>query len=199
MPTGYTARIAEGITFEEFATDCMRAFGACAQLREEPLGTPPPDAFEVDNYHLDAIKTAVSELKKVLAMSSADAGKEADNEYNERKDRLVRQLNEMRALRLLYNSMLEKATAWVSPTPEHDDFKKFMIDQITTSIEYDCNESHCTRSLKELVKQTGEDLRISRAESIMKSVEYHQAIYQGELDQAKRSNGWVKAIRDTFK
>ena len=34
MPTGYTARIKDGMEFKEYALEYARAFGACLSLQE---------------------------------------------------------------------------------------------------------------------------------------------------------------------
>jgi hypothetical protein len=48
MPTGYTdcVRSGEVTEFADFAMKCARAFGACIEMRDEPSGTPIPEAFE---------------------------------------------------------------------------------------------------------------------------------------------------------
>jgi hypothetical protein len=37
MPTGYTAAIKDGISFEKFVWDCARGMGALVMMRDEPL------------------------------------------------------------------------------------------------------------------------------------------------------------------
>ena len=45
MPTGYTAGILEGETFEQYALQCAKAFGALVMMRDEPSDAPIPDQF----------------------------------------------------------------------------------------------------------------------------------------------------------
>jgi hypothetical protein len=35
MPTGYTDKIKDGISFEEFVLSCARQFGACISMRDD--------------------------------------------------------------------------------------------------------------------------------------------------------------------
>ena len=46
MPTGYTAPIKDGISFNDFMWGCARAFGALIMMRDDPPGTPIPERFE---------------------------------------------------------------------------------------------------------------------------------------------------------
>ena len=46
MPTGYTCQIETGITFEQFALNCSRAFGALSNMRDDPSGTPIPNKIK---------------------------------------------------------------------------------------------------------------------------------------------------------
>lgn len=54
MPTGYTADIKDGISFETYAMNCARAFGACVSLRDKPSGGKViPDAFEPSDLDVE--------------------------------------------------------------------------------------------------------------------------------------------------
>jgi hypothetical protein len=58
MPTGYTAPIADGMTFEQFALGCARAFGALVTMRDEPSDAPIPERLEPDTPFVAAPITA---------------------------------------------------------------------------------------------------------------------------------------------
>jgi hypothetical protein len=57
MPTGYTAGILDGKinTFPEFATECMKAFGACIHMRDDDISTTYRPR-KVDDYYIKKIK-----------------------------------------------------------------------------------------------------------------------------------------------
>ncbi len=62
MPTGYTADIAKGITFQQYAWSCARAFGALVMMRDEPSDAPIPEAFTPSDYHVKALAEARAKL-----------------------------------------------------------------------------------------------------------------------------------------
>ena len=62
MPTGYTAYVQEGATFEEFVWRCARNFGALVTMRDEPTDVPVPDAFTPSKYHLEQIAVLEQEI-----------------------------------------------------------------------------------------------------------------------------------------
>ena len=62
MPTGYTAKIADGQTFEEFILSCARAFGALVEMRDEPADAPIPEEFKPSAYHTTQIGVARAKM-----------------------------------------------------------------------------------------------------------------------------------------
>ena len=73
MPTGYTAAIKDGISFNEYALSCARAFGALIMMRDEPADAPIPDEFKPSDYHFKKIEEAKAELARLRAMSPDEA------------------------------------------------------------------------------------------------------------------------------
>lgn len=50
MPTGYTHKIKDGMTFKEYALRCARNFGALMDMRDDPMDAPIP-IFTPSGYH----------------------------------------------------------------------------------------------------------------------------------------------------
>src|SRR5574341_660996 len=159
MPSGYTAAIADGITFEQFAMRCARAFGACATMRDDRADARIPDAFEPSDYHLKAQQSARDELAVLNAMTPEDAEHAAAAAWDKAETARLVRLQEYRDLRTKYEAMLVKVRAWTSPTPEHDGLRDFMCQQITQSIDFDCHESYCSEPTR---RQTGAEWRADR-------------------------------------
>ena len=70
MPTGYTAGIIDGKTetFQEFAKQCMRNFGACIHMRDENMGKEyEPIQVKLDNGKLIEI---VGKIDRVDIMNN---------------------------------------------------------------------------------------------------------------------------------
>jgi hypothetical protein len=140
MPTGYTCDIKDGISFEKFALICARAFGACISMREDSLDTPIPEELTPSDYHEKQIKKAELELEELKAMSMEDAQEKAKKEWQSEWDNHRRIIDENAKLRRLYEDMLMNVYCWTPPTTEHNGLKKFMEEQILSSIDFDCYE-----------------------------------------------------------
>ncbi|MBO6267553.1 MAG: hypothetical protein J6N19_00245, partial [Clostridium sp.] len=71
MPTGYTCFIEDGkiTTAKGFLLLCARAFGACIEMRDEPLSEPIPEKFNGDDTYRLWLEDAKTELSKLKAMS----------------------------------------------------------------------------------------------------------------------------------
>lgn len=196
MPTGYTAAIAKGITFEQFAMDCARAFGATISMRDEPAGTPIPDEFKPSEYHKDAINSAKAELALLQKMSHADIEKSAADEHEKAEAHRLQRLSEVRALRVKYESMLAQAVDWVPPSVDHEEMKSFMIQQITSSIDFDtCEDYYLTPSSR----QTGQQWHARRIRVITDNIAYHAKSHAEEMERCAKRTEWVRKLRESLK
>jgi hypothetical protein len=142
MPTGYTAPIADGITFEQYALSCARAFGALVTMRDEPASAPIPDRFDPSNHHQQALERTHTELNRLLGLSAEQIAEEAQKDFQERLGSHSKRMQRAADLRVKYEEMLAHVRAWKSPSPDHDQYKAFMESQISDSIKWDCNTSH---------------------------------------------------------
>lgn len=198
MPTGYTAPIAEGITFKKYAMGCARAFGALIMMRDDPSDAEIPEEFEPSTYHRDRIEEDSKELKALLSMTVDEATAMAKAAYE--KDRKYHSDGISKDKELLgkYQAMLSEVESYVSPSPDHDNFKKFMADQIRESINFDCNSDYHQRALDSSVLLDGRDWIESEKNRLNESLEYHRKNHQEELDRTNRRSEWVKKLRDSL-
>lgn len=150
MPTGYTYKISENkdYTFEEFIWDCARAFGALMHMRDESVDAkivmPEPSS-----YYEESAKNHKKELERLKKLSLADAKKEMEAQHESSLQRAREGIEKDKAVRQRYETMLAKVTAWKPPSSEHASLKKFMVEQITNSIEFDCHSDYYERMLNE--------------------------------------------------
>jgi len=192
MPTGYTSDIEDGITFNEFIMNCARAFGACISLRDS--NDPIPEKFEVGTYEANAIVEAKARLKMLNKIDPATLA-EAAELYNEKNihqhwDSLAKDTSRRDA----YEAMLKQVKAWKPPTKEHKGLKEFMVEQINSSIEWDCNHE---RSMPEvLTPKRYLELELDRAKC---NVEYFTKSLKEEKARVASRNKWIKALRDSIK
>jgi hypothetical protein len=196
MPTGYTAKLQErDLTFPEFAMICVRAMGVCVTMREEGDNVQIPEEFTPSDHHKKALEKAQEDLSALEVMNLDDAKKIAHAEYltkkkNEREFHKKREITYAR-----YQLMLSKVQKWNPPTPEHGGFKKFMIDQLTESIKFDCEGF--TR--EEYTEKTPAIWISTERCRLLKDIAYHAKEYQEELKRVAGRNLWLKQFRDSLK
>jgi hypothetical protein len=196
MPSGYTAPIAKRITFQQFALDCARAFGACITLRDEPGGGEQiPDAFEPSDYHLKAIDRTRTELERLSKMSAADCTRAANQEWEQAEVSRLERLQKALALRASYEDMLNQVERWNPPTDDHHELKKFMREQITESIRFDCSTEHCSKPCERL---SGEEWLQQKIKGCEGALSYHREHYAKEVKRAAEQTAWVKALRESL-
>ena len=139
MPTGYTDKIKDGITFEQYALDCSRAFGALIHMRDLPLNVEIPDIVEPSNHYSNKLEEARKKLTHLKKMSMkrriALYEKESKHITRENKEAIERK----KSLEAKYRAMLEKVVDWNPPSEDHVRLREFMIEQIEQSINYDCD------------------------------------------------------------
>jgi len=196
MPTGYTAAIADGISFNEFVMDCARAMGACITMRDEPSGTPIPEKFEPSTYHLEAKLAASDRLVELVLMPDEAADAKASEDYEEELSRWSGRIEELKQLSERYSQMLIQVVGWKPPTPDHEGLKKFMEDQIRQSIGWDCDISYYVKNPP--VKLTGLQWRAKAREQAQRDYEYHNKNYQEEVERVADRNEWLAALRGSL-
>lgn len=197
MPTGYTAAIADGITFEQYALSCARAFGALVMMRDEDPDTEIPEQFEPSDYNANELVQARETLADVMKMTTDQCNAASKVEYDNailRRNEAIREGDE---LRVKYEAMLRQVKAWEPPTPDHDNMKEFMVKQITDSIPWDCDQSYYRDRVPVLLSAT--EWRTKRIEDLSKSIAIHEKRHAEEVVRTNDRNAWIKALRDSLK
>jgi hypothetical protein len=203
MPTGYTACILEGADFKTFAMRCMRAFGAAAHMRDEPLDKPyeprKPSAYH--DEQLLELRAKFAELKDLDPEARLAS---ALQEYHKKRIALEQEIAGRRANKEKLDAMLRQVKAFHPPSQEHEEFKKFMSKQIIVS-ESDGDASYCERELKTLKMPMsiadGEQWFEQEKESIVKGIAYHTGEAAKDSSGCKKQNEWasqaIRAIEQT--
>lgn len=193
MPTGYTAKIADGIDFRTYAMDCARAFGACVTLRDEAGGGDMiPEMFEPSNWHRERLREALAEHARLAALSAAEVEAAAAQAWSEAEAGRLKRLAEKRDLRAKYEAMLAQVNDWTPPTEEHAQLRDFMRDQITESIEFDCGGNYDAEPEPQL---SGEEWRAKMIDKANWDISYHTKADAGERERAASRTAWVRALR----
>ncbi len=195
MATGYTYRIKDGISFNDFVMDCAKAMGACIMMRDEPASTPIPEVFEPDDYHKNAYEKAKKELGKFCRMTKK-AAEEKTAKYNDDRKVAEREAEcKDKELSEKYLAMIEKVENWEPPTNDHIEFKHFMLDQLKESLRFDCGY---TRSVT-VEDISVEEWKSQKESSILHDIEYHKKNYAEEVERAKERTAWISDLRNSLK
>lgn len=196
MASGHTYKIAQGMTFKEFALECARSF--LVECKEEGGSYLIPDEIPVPTYHLDSIRDVEDKLKLVNSMALPEATEKARLEYEKDKLENQRNIQERKDLEKKYRDMLAKVQKWTPPSEEHINIKKFMIEQIEQSIKWDCSTDYyyTQKNVKQL---TGEAYIQKEREVALDKLEYHQKKYTKDVEMTNQRNRWVKLLKESLK
>jgi len=205
MPTGYTAGILDDSikTFEEYATACIRAFGASIHMRDEPMNKSL-EARKPSTYHKDIIESLRKEKILVEKLTDAELIKERKDQLEEE---IRRYKNSIKKVLLSYkklSKMREKAIMWTPPTQDHNGYKEFMIQQLDETIKWDGDPSYYQKELEKSQDALKEKFdpnkeRERRKMKIEEQIEYHEKAYDKELKSCDHANEWTSAVLRTFK
>ena len=194
MPTGYTAKVQDGATFEEFVWGCARAFGALIEMRDDAMDTPIPEQFEPSSYNTKRLAETKAELTRVLAMSDTDCATEAKAEYDKARQYKIEADAKDTQTAERYNAMIARVDDWEPPTPEHVELKRFMLQQLNESVRFDCGYER-----KEPKPFTAQEWRTQKLEQLRRDVVYHQKEHEAELERTASRNKWIADLRESVK
>lgn len=196
MPTGYTSRLCDGPqTFEEFAMGCARAFGALVTMRDDDSNAPIPEEFKPSDYHQAEVAKARLNYIEFQGMDDKEAERRAIREYDEAMTAWTKTREDNRALRDRLGAMARDVRAWKPPTPDHAGMKKFMLEQLDTTAEFDGRD--WPDSKPHLV--SGADYRLAGIEKALRDIAYHTVEYQKEAERCRSRSAWVRALRESLK
>ena len=197
MPTSYTAKIADNISFRDFVLTCARAFGACVEQRDDDMGEKPKlkklDVF----YHENAIKDAKAKLKLIKEYTDSEIKLLIDKEFKNKINSTKKSLRENTELMAKYNKMLEAVKSWSPPTSDHEGLKKFMIEQIESSIKFDCNSDYYNRDLKKKKLTVGQ-YKKQLIDQTNWNIAYHTTGIEKEIKNVETSNKWITALYNSL-
>jgi hypothetical protein len=193
MPTGYTAAVKDGITFEQFALRCARAMGALVTLRDEPMDAPLPEKLEPSSYYANKVAETQAELSRLHALTPEQAETEASRRHAEAVTYNQQRIDEINALRSRYLFLLTEVKLWQPPTTEHEPFKDFMIEQLESSLRFDCDVSYYV--MNQPKQRTGDEYRSEQVLEALRSLTYYQQQYANEVERTAERNAWLQQLR----
>lgn len=190
MPTGYTDQIiSRKATFPQFVWSCARGFGALLHMRDSANGVPIK-AQPKDTFYKDQLAQAKKDLAEAVStLSAKEIQKQIDKEHEHAMGEYTRLMEKQAAERARYQAMLDQVVAWVPPTKDHIALKTFMVEQIESTIKFDCDWGK-----KPPVKPTPGEWRAGKIAFAKRMVENYTEHVRRENDQINNSNQWVEDL-----
>lgn len=198
MPTGYTTPIfdrPEGITFNEYAKRCARAFGACADMRDESMDTPPPKRVdpEPEAFYLEYLTQSKAALAAFLAKTDDELRATMVAEYDRRDADHAKYAAGDAEMAKRAAEMLDAITAWTPPSTEHADLKKFMREQITDyAYEFTPGTPH------KVEREPFDVWKRKQLRSLMEDVEMRVTEVDRQREQRRKKNEWLRAFYESI-
>lgn len=181
--------------FPKFVMQCARAFGACIEMRDDSLDAPIPEQFKPSNYHKDAAAKARKELDRLDKLNAKERlafGVKRKAEYVKgSRDYYETALGQDARI----DAMVRDVSAWTPPSPEHDNLKKFMLEQLETSRHGKYNGLD---TLKAAEAKTPLQYYSEAKQSARREIDYHDAEYAKEQARANSNTTWVRALRNSL-
>ena len=191
MPTGYTSDIYNGkdVSFRDFALNCARAFGACVMQRDDPADEKPKIMPE-ESYHADKLKE-IGKFKKPTKTKFNNYIKEQTAYWQESIDK-------KKKLQIAYDIKIKEAQNWTPPTPEHEGLKKFMIEQLTESMKFDCDGDFYESELISLKALTYEKYVLKEKSEYERSIVFHTEYLKKDLNTIRQRNKWIQDLYNSL-
>jgi hypothetical protein len=193
MPTGYTSDVQDGKLTElrDFALRCARAFGALIMMRDDPSDAPIPDEFKPSEFYTQRALQLADEIGNLEALTSAECLARQNEEIAKARGYRDEYLAEREVKRGRYEAMLVKVHAWEAPTADHAGLKRFMVEQLTDSIKFDCG------SYEPEVPPVRDphQWRDEKVASLKKDLARARAHLSEEKSRAEERTAWVKALK----
>lgn len=199
MPTGYTAGVIDGeiTTLQGFAKKCMRAFGATIHMRDESLNEEYVPR-EVGDYYKVALETWEKTLNEVTSMSDEEIVAKREKQLQEDIDYHKDRINKVEKNRIVLSKLIKEVTEWVPPTEEHVNFKKFMLDQLSQTIQHDGDDSYnrerLNKSINEMFSIDAKKIREEYIKDAKYNINYSKENLDKEIKRVEESNKWVEQL-----
>ena len=202
MPTGYTAFIQDGdiTTGKDFLKLCLRNFGIAINMRDEPLSKPVPTQFEPDPYYKNDYEKTVETRNKYRQMTFEEAKKELIDKHKKDIESAKKSLDEFIAEDERYMKVRDEIEKWIPPTSEHENVKKFALNQIDISLNTDMRE-YCNKELNKDLDISDEAVHLYMNEInefYENSVARAYKDWQEELKRTADKNMWMKQFLDSL-
>ena len=197
MPTGYTAKLmGEGQSFKEFAMLCARAMGACISMKDDPFDKTIPEKFSSSDYYTENLQRAKNQLKKFKKTSSSEIQLWGSSQIEKMLESTTKAYNVSKEEDQRLSDMKKHVLNWNPPTPEHENFKKFMLEQIDVS--FNNMSDYYNRELKNIKKLTPNKVFVNQLKTIEGQIKYYNEQMKNETKSIESKNNWISELRNSL-
>lgn len=195
MPSGYTETLYKGEdqTFEQFAMQCARAFGALIELRDEPHAEIP-EKFEASQYERKWLDKAIALVFELRERSDDEWAAAQDAEIEEHNEHVRKAIALAGERRVRYELMLARVRSWRPPTEEHKGLQEFMVKQLEESIAFDCS----TRYLEEQSRLPVTEYALRKQDEATRELDRAEQAWDEANERAAGRTAWVQALRNSL-
>lgn len=196
MPTGYTSiAIKKGFDLEQFALLCSRAFGATLLMRDEPLDAPIPEKFEASTYNADELVKARAALAKAEGLTLSEKQAKGESLKREHIAHHIEWLTKEQATNDYLAKLRTAVADWTPPSSDHEELKKFMLQQIDASVE---DVAYIEKEIDAAEGKSAIEFFTEHVESLRWNVDCHTKGDREERERAEKRTLWVKQLRASF-
>jgi hypothetical protein len=192
MPTGYTAKLADGHQdITEFLTELARGMGFMILMRDEPYGAPIPERFEPSEYNAKALREARARMADLNSLTPEQAEERAHADFLTDHEGWMSRRAKRAEQAARYRDMIDKVTAWEPTHHAMKGMKTFALEQLRGSLDFDCMGF----SFPEPVEVSGEEWLEAQIKEAHRNIEYHAAEYAKEVERTESRNDALRAFR----
>ena len=207
MPTGYTQQIIDGTvkTPKEFLHLCLRDFGICISMRDEPLNLQEDYTEHIKksyqdsiDYHNKVLENAKKEYERVINLSDDDLYEMYVKKFTDNRDYYQKRTDEAKKQNAKYQVFYDAIKSW-DCSEEFKNIKKFALKQIDISKEdedYYADELSKKMLTKEEFISGGKN---EYEEDLLKNAISDISYHQKELDTEIKTMNNVLAFYERFR
>lgn len=199
MPTGYTAGIQDGTytEFRDYALHAARNFGACIMQRDDSA-KDLPKFREESAYYKDAYTDA---LKAYLEWIKSDDEQKLNKFNNDKEIDIKYHLSSIERNNVeleRYKKFLNWSKSYNPPTRDHLGYKNFLVEQITSSIDWDCSSSYHENEINRINSRVFETWCEEKEEALYEKCTYSLDGWLKEQKRVRESNKWIQDLYDSL-
>lgn len=203
MPTGYTAYILddEVTTGKDFLKLCTRAFGVAINQRDEPLNVPTNERQEMNNHYRNRMSEAITNLNNIFEMNYDQMTFAMTQEHHEKVKHATETVRRLEDENIKLIKVKDEVEKWKPPTEEHQNLKKFALEQIDMSMNSDGLVDAYIEDMNKVLDTSQESVLEwydEKLEDAMSELNNAYKWYKEEYKRIDSRNQWMKEFLDSL-